>query len=196
MTDDLERHRILRNMTLVGWPLYDDDDNLVGFVDEPEWAIDVLTPEHWAIIGEHTQKCMALTSRPSYGEARAFVLADYGIACAHEWTAKGTQPWTECRWCGLSKERPGRPVTVEGVGDMWATDPPHLVLRIPRPVALSAATEAVDLASLPDQSWDDEYRWTGSRYRLVEVAQAEAAGASSATTADEANPGLREGREP
>ncbi len=97
--NELGRHRIARNMTLVGWPIYDGDD-LVGFVNEPEWAWADLTDEQQATIRQEAMRLQANRDL-TWDEAFPFMLGEYGIACPHEWEYR--EPiFRECRWCRVA----------------------------------------------------------------------------------------------
>lgn len=156
----LENHRIRRNMALVGWPIYDDDDMFVGTVTEPEWPWSGLTSAEQSVVQSLADRIEERGT--SKDLAFSYALSEYAIECPHQWRSEGLRPWLECRYCHLTRERPGQPVRVEGRDDMWVEHPPPPRLKLPRPNVISALTDPSP--SVMPTIEVDEYRWTGSRY--------------------------------
>lgn len=165
MSERLKRHTL--RYRLNGLPIYDDypyDDEIIGYVAEPQWQWADLTEDEQTLIrAEAAKNATRHDVDDDFGMWAA--LCDRGIACFHRWV--NHEPvYRECAMCRSWEQLPGRIVHV-GDQTLRVEDPPPRTLRIPRPVKLSALY--VNAGGSPD-AWGpqvDEYRWDGSRYVIA-----------------------------
>lgn len=164
MSERLKRHAV--RYKLNGLPIYDEypyDDEIIGYVSEPQWQWADLTDDEQALlVAEGERNATRSDVDADFGMWAA--LGDHGIACYHRWV-NHEPTYRECAMCRTWERLPGRVVRV-GNQTLRVSDPPPLTLRIPRPVELSALY--VSAGDRPDTMGPqvDEYRWNGSGYVL------------------------------
>lgn len=116
---DLKRHALRHRLD--GFPIYgrpedDEDDVIVGYIAESEWA--------WADLSEADQATIRATATEWQADPRGagmtwdqvfpLALAEFGIACPHEWTSRSPY-FRECTWCRVM-ERTAPTATYRCVG--------------------------------------------------------------------------------
>ena len=150
-----------------GFPVYEGDSDVpTGFVSEPEWKWDDLTPRQQREI-ELDAAALALGRSMTDDHAMDFMLGEFGIACPHRWTTH-EPTHRECRMCRAWEQQPGRKVRV---GDRWmrVPEPPPLELVVPIPPDPPVVAYAMDGSPSPIgmEPGREVYRWTGSGYVKV-----------------------------